>query len=72
MAAISLSTRLAVVKVKGHGTLGGIQAEDDYLANLASNKVLDNHNQPLTEVHGMVLMDILLHLPGCYICSLKM
>ena len=63
---------MAVVKVKGHSTLGGIQAEGNYLANLASGGELDNHNQTLIEVHGVVLMDILLHLPGCYICSLKM
>ena len=70
LAAISLSTRLAVVEIKGHSTLGGIQEEGNYLANLDSNKELDNHKQTLTEVHGMV--NILLYLPDCYICSLKM
>ena len=55
-------TRLAVVGVKGHSTLGGIQEEGNYLANLDSNKELDNHKQTLTEVHGMVLINILLYL----------
>ena len=65
---------MAVVKVKGYSTLGGIQAEGNYLADLSLRLggELDNHNQTLIEVHGVVLMDILLHLPGCYISSLKM
>ena len=36
LAAISLSTRLAVVKVKGHSTSGEIQAEGNHLAAMAA------------------------------------